>query len=121
MAPLRLVAPQTRATEECRGEPIVDQVSYHGDSEPMGQQHRPGAAAQPHSSKDLKRRALFGAEVGVSRRDVVRRGWHRGKAPLAAALVAGESWPLPSALSLRRRCWDIYIVAQSSACEAKRG
>jgi hypothetical protein len=47
-------------------EPIVDQVGYHFDAEPMGQQHRPGAAAQAYRGKYFERAALFRTAATLS-------------------------------------------------------
>ena len=88
-------------TTRC-GAPIVDQVGYHGDSKPMGEQRRPGAAAQPHSREYLERPALFCTEVGFSRRDGddVRRGWHRGKS--SGGQVRGNGCPVKDIPSVSR-------------------
>src|SRR5258708_20421925 len=91
-APIRMIS--QRAVASPSWTKIVDQVGYHGDSKPMGEQRRPGAAAQPHSSEYLERPALFRAEVGFSRRDGddVRRGWHRGKS--SGGKVRGNGCPV---------------------------
>jgi hypothetical protein len=66
-----------------RSEPMVDQAGYHIDSEPMGEQRRPGAAAQACGGKYYERPALLRAEVTFSRRhsDCVRHRRNRGKSP----------------------------------------
>ncbi len=46
-----------------RGKAVFDQVSYHIDVEPVGEQSCPGAAAQPCVGKQFKRPPLFCAKV----------------------------------------------------------
>ncbi len=46
-----------------RGKAVFDQVSYHIDVEPMGEQSCPGAAAQPCIGKHFERPPLFCAKV----------------------------------------------------------
>jgi len=46
-----------------RGKAVFDQVSYHIDVEPVGEQSCPGAAAQPCVGKQFERPPLFCAKV----------------------------------------------------------
>jgi hypothetical protein len=49
----------TRGLAMRRSEPIVDQAGYHIDSEPMGEQRRPGAAAQACGGKYFEPQRCF--------------------------------------------------------------
>jgi hypothetical protein len=56
-----------------RGKAVFDQVSYHIDVEPVGEQSCPGAAAQPCVGKQFERPPLFCAKVNPRQTNAPQR------------------------------------------------